>query len=33
MAQLLKQTGPAVLITHSNSGKYGWYSGIATRKT
>lgn len=29
MAQLLKQTGPAVLITHSNSGKYGWYSGIA----
>lgn len=29
MAQLLKQTGPAVLITHSNSGKYGWYSSMA----
>lgn len=28
MAELLKQTGPAVLITHSNSGKYGWYSGM-----
>lgn len=30
MAQLLKQTGPAVLITHSNSGKYGWFSGMAS---
>lgn len=29
MAELLKQTGPAVLITHSNSGKYGWFSGMA----
>ena len=29
MAQLLKQTGPAILITHSNSGKYGWSSGMA----
>lgn len=29
MAELLKQTGPAMLITHSNSGKYGWFSGMA----
>ena len=24
-AALLRQTGPAVLVTHSNSGKYGWH--------
>lgn len=30
MAQLLKQTGPAVLITHSNSGQYGWFSAMAS---
>lgn len=29
MAQLLKQTGPAVLITHSNSGQYGWATAMA----
>jgi len=30
MAELLKLTGPAILITHSNSGKYGWFSGMAS---
>ena len=30
MAELLKQTGPAVLITHSNSGKYGWFTAMAS---
>lgn len=29
MAALLEQTGPAVLITHSNSGQYGWFSAMA----
>lgn len=29
MAQLLKQTSPAVLITHSNSGQYGWATAMA----
>lgn len=29
MAALLEQTGPAVLITHSNSGQYGWFTGMA----
>lgn len=29
MTALLRQTGPAVLITHSNSGQYGWATGIA----
>lgn len=29
MAQLLKQIGPAVLITHSNSGQYGWATAMA----
>ncbi len=29
MAALLDQTGPAVLITHSNSGQYGWFSAMA----
>ncbi|MNK75202.1 Alpha/beta hydrolase family protein [compost metagenome] len=24
MAKLLEQTGPSILITHSNSGQYGW---------
>jgi pimeloyl-ACP methyl ester carboxylesterase len=28
MAQLLKQTSPAILITHSNSGQYGWTTAI-----
>lgn len=28
MGELLKLTGPAILVTHSNSGKYGWYTGI-----
>ena len=28
MGELLKQTGPAVLMTHSNSGKYGWFTAI-----
>ena len=28
MSELLKQTGPAILVTHSNSGKYGWFSAI-----
>lgn len=28
MAELLAQTGPAVLITHSNSGQYGWATGM-----
>ena len=28
MNELLKQTGPAILVTHSNSGQYGWYTGI-----
>lgn len=32
MAQLLKQTGPAVLITHSNSGQYGWATAMADPK-
>jgi pimeloyl-ACP methyl ester carboxylesterase len=30
MAELLKRTGPAVLITHSNSGQYGWAAGMAS---
>lgn len=29
MAALLERTGPAILLTHSNSGKYGWFSAIA----
>lgn len=28
MAELLDQTGPAILITHSNSGQYGWATAI-----
>lgn len=28
MAELFKQTGPAVLITHSNSGQYGWATAM-----
>lgn len=28
MSALLERTGPAVLITHSNSGQYGWATGI-----
>lgn len=30
MAELIKQTGPAILVTHSNSGQYGWYAAIAS---
>lgn len=30
MAELIEQTGPAILITHSNSGQYGWYAAIAS---
>ncbi|UQZ90629.1 hypothetical protein C4J81_16005 [Deltaproteobacteria bacterium Smac51] len=29
MAALLEQTGPAILITHSNSGQYGWFTTMA----
>ena len=29
MAALLERTGPAVLVTHSNSGQYGWFTGMA----
>ena len=28
MNELLKQTGPAILVTHSNSGQYGWATAI-----
>lgn len=28
MAELFKQTGPAILITHSNSGQYGWATAM-----
>lgn len=28
LASLLHRTGPAILITHSNSGQYGWFSAI-----
>lgn len=28
MNELLEQTGPAILVTHSNSGQYGWATGI-----
>ncbi|MGL5514710.1 MAG: hypothetical protein ACRDBM_15955, partial [Sporomusa sp.] len=29
MAELLRQIGPSILITHSNSGQYGWAAGMA----
>lgn len=29
MAALLQQAGPSVLITHSNSGQYGWFTAMA----
>lgn len=29
LAALLGRTGPAVLVTHSNSGKYGWFAAMA----
>jgi len=29
MASLLELTGPSILITHSNSGQYGWFSVMA----
>ena len=28
MAALLERTGPAILVTHSNSGQYGWFAGM-----
>lgn len=28
MAQLLDQTSPAILVTHSNSGQYGWATAM-----
>lgn len=28
MASLLDRTGPDILLTHSNSGQYGWFSGM-----
>lgn len=28
MSQLLDRTGPGILVTHSNSGQYGWFSGM-----
>ena len=28
LAALLDRTGPAILITHSNSGQYGWFAGM-----
>lgn len=28
MAALLEQAGPSILITHSNSGQYGWFTAI-----
>lgn len=32
MAALTEETGPAILLTHSNSGKYGWFSAMETDK-
>lgn len=32
MAALTEETGPAILLTHSNSGQYGWFSAMATDK-
>lgn len=28
MAKLIDRTGDSILVTHSNSGQYGWFSGI-----
>lgn len=28
MGRLLERTGPAILVTHSNSGQYGWATGM-----
>lgn len=28
LTSLLDRTGPAILITHSNSGQYGWFAGM-----
>lgn len=30
MTDLLRRTGPAILTTHSNSGQYGWFTGMAS---
>lgn len=29
MAALLEQTGPSILLSHSNSGQYGWFTAMA----
>ena len=29
MAKLLEETGPSILVTHSNSGQYGWATALA----
>ncbi|RZL13213.1 MAG: hypothetical protein EOO89_18005 [Pedobacter sp.] len=33
MAKLLEETGPAILITHSNSGQYGWATALEAVET
>lgn len=33
MNALLERTGPSILITHSNSGQYGWFAGMAAPGT
>lgn len=33
MAALLERTGPAILVTHSNSGQYGWFAGMLAPDT
>ncbi len=30
VAALLDRTGPAILLTHSNSGQYGWFAAMAS---
>lgn len=32
MRELLKATGPSVLVTHSNSGQYGWETAIVAQE-
>lgn len=32
VAALLDRTGPAILVTHSNSGQYGWFAAMASEK-
>ncbi len=33
LASLLERTGPAILLTHSNSGQYGWFSAMRNPET